>query len=38
MSHREAYRAIPYEKEAYANQNNLDYLKTREKFAVNKYF
>lgn len=36
-SSQEAYRAIPYEKEAYANEKNLDYLKTREKHAWKKY-
>lgn len=32
-----AYYTIPYEIEAYANQSNLDYLKTRTKDSVNKY-
>lgn len=37
MSSRQAYMNIPYEKEAYANDDNLDYLKTREKHAWKKY-
>lgn len=30
---KDAYYNISFEKEAYSNQNNLDYLKTRQKFA-----
>ena len=37
MNHREAYHAIPYEREAYANQSNLKYLETREEHAWKKY-
>ena len=37
MGANEAYMAIPAEKEAYANESNLDYLKTRKPFAVNAY-
>jgi hypothetical protein len=37
MSTRQAYINIPEEKEAYANDKNLDYLKNRPKFAVRKY-
>ena len=37
MNHREAYHAIPYEKEAYANQDNLNYLEGREEHAWKKY-
>lgn len=36
-SSRQAYMNIPYEKEAYANEENLNYLKTREKHAWKKY-
>lgn len=36
-SSRQAYMNIPYEKEAYANENNLKYLATREKDAWKKY-
>jgi hypothetical protein len=32
-SHFEAYKAISYEKEAYSNETNLEYLKTRKRFA-----
>jgi len=31
------YKNIPFEKEAYANENDLEYLKHREKFAYKKY-
>ena len=34
---REAYYSIRFEKEAYANDHNLKYLKDREKFAWRKY-
>ena len=34
---REAYYSIRFEKEAYANENNLKYLENREKFAWRKY-
>jgi len=37
MSSRQAYMAIPAEKEAYENEMNLDYLKTRKPFAVKDY-
>ena len=37
MSGNEAYRNIPAEKEAYANEKDLDYLKNRPKFAIRKY-
>jgi len=33
----EAYHAISFEKEAYENQDNFDYLKTRKRFAWRKY-
>lgn len=33
----DSYRNIPFEKEAYANDDNLEYLKTRKKFAWTKY-
>jgi hypothetical protein len=36
-SSRQAYLDIPYEKEAYANETNLNYLKTREKDSWKKY-
>jgi len=32
LNRRKAYRQISFEKEASANQNNLNYLKTRKKF------
>lgn len=32
-----AYYTIPYEMEAYANQNNFEYLKTRTADSINKY-
>jgi hypothetical protein len=32
-----AYREICFEKEAYENENNIDYLKTRKHFAFVKY-
>ena len=32
-----AYMSIPAEKEAYANEKDLDYLKNRPKFAIRKY-
>jgi hypothetical protein len=32
-----AYRAIPFEAEAYANERNLTYLENRERFAWYKY-
>ena len=31
------YKNIPFEKEAYGNQKNLEYLKTRKKYAYKKY-
>jgi len=37
ISLREAYFLNPYEIEAYKNETNLEYLKTREKFAFKKY-
>lgn len=37
MSSRQAYMEIPYEKEAYSNEKDLDYLKNRNKFAWKKY-
>lgn len=37
MSNHEAYFNIPFEKEAYGNHYNKDYLKTREKHAWKKY-
>lgn len=36
-SSRQAYRDIPYEKEAYANEKDLTYLDKRPKFAYKKY-
>ena len=36
-SGREAYYTIRFEKEAYANDHNLNYLENREKFAWRKY-
>ena len=36
-SMREAYLSNPYEIEAFRNERNLEYLKTREKFAHKKY-
>jgi len=36
-SSRQAYKDIPYEKEAYANEKKLTYLKKRPKFAYKKY-
>lgn len=36
-SSRRAYRDIPYEKEAYANEKDLEYLKNRAKFAWKAY-
>lgn len=36
--HDKAYRNIPFEKEAYANDDNLDYLKSRKMFSWVKYF
>ena len=35
--HRKDYMGISFEKEAYANENNLDYLKTRPIFGFRKY-
>lgn len=37
MSSHQAYKNIPYEKEAYANEKKLTYLKKRPKFAFKKY-
>ena len=37
LSWNEAYRAIPYEIEAYANEENLSYLSHRPKMAWRKY-
>jgi len=34
----EAYRNISFEREAYANQNNLKYLENRTRFSFLKYF
>jgi len=36
-SFKESYYNIRFEREAYANENNLEYLDTREKFAWRKY-
>lgn len=33
-----AYRAIGFEKEAYQNENNLNYLKTRKPYSFLKYY
>ena len=33
MSNHEAYMAIPFEVEAYAQQHDMEYLKNRERFA-----
>jgi len=35
---RDAYRTMIFEREAYANENNLDYLSKRKPFAFLKYF
>jgi hypothetical protein len=35
--HRKGYWNISFEKEAYANEHNLNYLKTRQMFAFRKY-
>lgn len=37
-NHYMAYRNICFEREAYSNEHNLDYLKKRELFAFRKYF
>lgn len=37
LSKSNAYRNISFEREAYANQENLDYLKTRKRFAFIHY-
>lgn len=37
LNHDEAYRNNPFEKEAYQNEDNLDYLVTRNKYAWTKY-
>lgn len=37
MSSHDAYMAIPFEVEAYAQQHDMDYLKNRERFAWSKY-
>jgi hypothetical protein len=37
MTRGQAYRAIPFEAEAYDNQNNLNYLESRKKHAWKKY-
>jgi len=37
-NHQNAYKQISFEKEAYANQSNLDYLKTRKLFSFFFYF
>ena len=34
VGYQKAYRTISFEQEAYSNQNNLNYLKTRKKFAM----
>ncbi len=34
----EAYKNLSFEKEAYANENNLDYLKNRKFFSFLKYY
>lgn len=34
---KDAYRNLSFEREAYANENNLDYLKTRKHYAWIKY-
>jgi len=36
--YRKGYMNISFEKEAYANENNLDYLKTRKPFQFLKYY
>ena len=35
---RDAYRNISFEREAFANEKNLDYLKNRERFSFIRYF
>jgi len=37
LKHWWSYRNIPFEKEAFENQNNLDYLKTRQRKSYRKY-
>lgn len=37
MSHRDAYRNIPFEDEAYDNDNDMEYIKKRKPFAWFKY-
>jgi hypothetical protein len=37
-NHEKAYKKISFEKEAYTNQSNLDYLKTRKIFSFLSYF
>lgn len=37
-THRKAYLHIVFEKEAYAQENNLNYLKSRKPFSFMKYF
>lgn len=37
LKHWWSYRNIPFEKEAFTNQNNLDYLKTRQRKSYRKY-
>lgn len=38
FKHHISYMSVSFEKEAYANQNNLDYLKTRKWLSSFKYF
>jgi len=37
LPNQEAYMAIPFEKEAYDNQYDIDYLKSRKKFSWNEF-
>ena len=37
FSHKDSYRNLPWEEEAFSNQSNLDYLKTRKKNAWKDY-